>query len=203
VSSTTSARCGHCRRPQPLGSTPARGAPGSRGLYCACHGEPDGEAQVKAVLVAQVGQPGLGGAGAVGADQDRGAVAVRVGDHRHRPAVTVMWSAAVLAPALPGRSIAGSDSPVLSHHAVSVWWPNPPGGGSACARFCASSCTAALRSRRLYRRGHYAGRQEGAHAGSSASGCAGFEHQTALLYGNFIGCRLGTAPRRVATVVAT
>jgi hypothetical protein len=33
--------------------------------------------------------------------------------------VTAMWSAAALLPALPGRSITASDSPVLSHHAVS------------------------------------------------------------------------------------
>ncbi len=139
----------------------------------------------------------------LGQRQDRGAVAVRVGICASARSVTVMWSAAVLAPALPGRSIAGSDSPILSHHAVSVWWPNPPGGGSACARFCASSCTAALRSRRLCRQGHSAGRPRGRSCWFIGKGCAGLEHQTALLCGNFIGCRLGTAPRRVATVVAT
>ena len=32
---------------------------------------------------------------------------------------TVMWSAAVLLPAFPGRSITASDSSVLSHQAVS------------------------------------------------------------------------------------
>jgi hypothetical protein len=36
---------------------------------------------------------------------------------------TSMWSAVVLAPALPGRSLMARLSPVLSHHAVSGWWP--------------------------------------------------------------------------------
>lgn len=46
-------------------------------------------------------------------------MAVRVGDLRHRP----VGDGDVVGPGLPGRSIAASDSPVLSHHAVSVWWP--------------------------------------------------------------------------------
>jgi len=37
--------------------------------------------------------------------------------------VTVMWSAAVLDPALPGRSRVASASPVLSHQAVNGWKP--------------------------------------------------------------------------------
>ncbi len=37
-----------------------------------------------------------------------------------------MWSAAVFAPALPGRSLIARHSLVLSHHTAIGWNPNPP-----------------------------------------------------------------------------
>ncbi len=52
------------------------------------HGEPDREPQVQTLNLAdpaQMSQPRLGRAGTVGADQDRGAVPMRVGDLRQCP----------------------------------------------------------------------------------------------------------------------
>jgi len=90
-----------------------------RGLDRGGHGEPDREPQVQTVRVAQLaemGEPGFGGAGTVGADQDRRSVPMRVGIWASARSVTVVWSAAVLDPELPGRSRVASASPVLSHH---------------------------------------------------------------------------------------
>jgi hypothetical protein len=57
-----------------------------RRLHGGGHGEPDGEPQVHPAVAVrpQVRQPGPGGAGAVGADEDRGAVPVFVRDLRER-----------------------------------------------------------------------------------------------------------------------
>ncbi len=47
---------------------------------------------------------------------------------------TSTWSAAVFAPAFPGRSVTASSSLVLSHHTAIGWNPNPPlNVGRACS----------------------------------------------------------------------
>ena len=53
----------------------------------------------------------MGAAGRVGTDQHRVGPCAYLGQHLIE---TVMWSAAVLAPALPGRSIIATGSPVPS-----------------------------------------------------------------------------------------
>ena len=58
-----------------------------------------------------------GGAGAIAGDQQ--IPPVRVRDLGDRLVQDSIWSAAVFDPAFPGRSRNASDSPVLSHHAVS------------------------------------------------------------------------------------
>ena len=52
---------------------------------------------------------------------------------------TAMWSAVVLEPALPGRSVAASISWVLSHQTPIGWYPNPP--LNVAAAFSFSECT--------------------------------------------------------------
>jgi hypothetical protein len=94
------------------------------------HAEPDRELHVQAAGVAQrpdVGQPLLGGAGAVGADQDRGA---RAGGRRGSapppgPARRCDRRRCT-APALPGRSSPARASLALSSHTEMGWKPNPP-----------------------------------------------------------------------------
>ena len=60
----------------------------------------------------------LAALGAVGPDQDRMAVPIRIRDLPNAASSTVMWSA-VCEPALPGRSSAARNSAVLSSNASS------------------------------------------------------------------------------------
>ena len=96
------------------------GQHGPRGLG---DGQADGEANVDAVLAqgADVGQELLAGTGGIGADEDGLPVPVGVGDLRQAGIATVMWSAAVLLPALPGRSSPARASPVLSRNPNIGW----------------------------------------------------------------------------------
>jgi len=84
---------------------------------------PDGELQVHTGLMmcAQVRQPGSGRSSAVGGDQDRGAVSVRVGDLRERQigdrdVVSGGVGAGVARSQNCGQRLAG-----VVDHAVSEW----------------------------------------------------------------------------------
>ena len=75
--------------------------------------QPTENSQLTALLAqaADVGQERLGAAGAVRADQDRVPCRCASGICASAASRTVMWSAAVFAPALPGRSSRGQELP--------------------------------------------------------------------------------------------
>ena len=72
-----------------------------------------------------MGQECLGVSGAVGPDEDGGAVAVGIGDLGQGLLDDGDVVAAVLAPALPGRSTPARASPVLSRKHSSGCWSKP------------------------------------------------------------------------------
>lgn len=76
--------------------------------------------------VANVSEEGLCGTGAVGADEDVGAVPVGVGICARASFRNAMWSAAVLAPVFPGRRRPDIASPVLARKHSRGWNPKPP-----------------------------------------------------------------------------
>ena len=90
------------------------------------------------VLAGQPVQQPVRGAGAVRADQQL--LRCAAGTWAIAADSTAMWSAVVLEPAFPGRSVAASISWVLSHHTPMGWYPNPPLNVAAAASFseCAS-----------------------------------------------------------------